>query len=60
MHIHIHSAGGEARFWIEPTVALANHTGFGKRQLRELHVLVEESEDVIRNAWTAHFGSDEH
>lgn len=60
MHVHVHSADGEAKFWIEPTVALANYTGLGKKQLRELQALVKENEDVIRNAWTAHFGSYEH
>lgn len=60
MHVHIQSADGEAKFWIEPTVALANHTGFSERQLRELQALAEEHEDVIRSAWTTHFGSDEH
>lgn len=60
MHVHIQSADGEAKFWIEPTVALADHTGFGKKQLRELHLLVEENEDVISNAWAEHFGSNEH
>ena len=58
MHVHIHSAGGEAKFWIEPTVALSAYTGLSKKQLRELQVLVEENENVIRNAWTTHFGSD--
>jgi len=60
MHIHIQSADGEAKFRIEPTVALANYAGFGKKQLRELQALVEENEDVIRSAWKDHFGSDEH
>ncbi len=60
MHVHIHSADGEAKFWIEPTVALATYTGLSKKQLRELQVSVEENEDVIRNAWTTHFRSHEH
>ena len=60
MHVHIHSADGEAKFWIEPTVALATYTGLSKKQLRELQGLVEENEDVIRNTWTTHFGSNEH
>ena len=60
MHVRIHSADGEAKFWLEPTVALANYTKISEKQLRELQVLVEENEDVIRNAWTTHFGSHEH
>jgi Domain of unknown function (DUF4160) len=60
MHVHIQSADGEAKFWIEPTVTLANQVGFSKKQLNELHKLVEENRHVIRDAWQKHFGSDEH
>ena len=57
MHIHIRSADGEAKFWLEPTIALATYTGFRKKQLKELQELVERNEHVIRNAWNKHFGS---
>jgi len=33
-HIHITSPSGEAKFWIEPIVALADYHGFSERQLR--------------------------
>ena len=57
MHVHVRSAEGEAKFWLEPTVALATYTGFSKKQLRELQELVEGNENVIRDAWEKHFGS---
>ena len=57
MHIHIRSADGEAKFWLEPTIALATYTGFRKKQLKELQELVERNERVIRNAWNKHFGN---
>jgi hypothetical protein len=60
VHVHVQSADGEAKFWLEPTVALAHHAGLSRKQLRELQGLVEEHEDVIRSAWETHFGSDEH
>lgn len=55
MHIHISSADGEAKFWLEPVVALADATGLAARQLRELQQLVEEHRDEIENAWKQHF-----
>lgn len=55
LHVHITSPDGEAKFWLEPTIALANYVGFDERQLRVLQKLVEEREDDIRNAWTKHF-----
>jgi hypothetical protein len=60
MHVHIQSPDGEAKFWIEPTIALANHAGFSKKQLGELQLLVEENKYVIRDAWQKHFGSNQH
>ena len=58
MHVHIQSSDGEAKFWIEPEVILANQVGFNKKQLKELQILVEENRHVIRDAWQKHFGSD--
>lgn len=40
MHIHILSPEGEAKFWIEPVVALADYSGFSSRQIRELAKVV--------------------
>ena len=36
MHIHVSSAHGEAKFWLEPEVALARNYRFTNRQLREV------------------------
>lgn len=55
MHVHVISPEGEAKFWIEPIVSLASHSGFDKRQLTQLHKLVEEHENEIRRAWQDHF-----
>jgi hypothetical protein len=35
MHIHVVSPDGEAKFWIEPIVALANYSGFSIKQLND-------------------------
>lgn len=56
MHVHVAGNDGEAKFWIEPTVELANSIGFSGKQLRELLALVEEHRDEIREAWQRHFG----
>ena len=31
MHVHITSPDGEAKFWIEPLVALANYSGYSEK-----------------------------
>ncbi len=55
MHIHISCPTGEAKFWIEPIVALADHGGLSARELRSLQRLVEERRDEIESAWKKHF-----
>lgn len=55
MHIHITSPDGEAKFWIEPIVALADYKGFSNRQLTELKKVVEEHAKEIEKAWKKHF-----
>ena len=57
IHIHITNHEGEAKFWIRPVVALANHYGFTSKQLRELQKVVEAHSDEITRAWKKHFKS---
>jgi len=56
VHIHVVGPDGEAKFWIDPVVALATHVGFSRQRIKKLQTLVEEHEDEIRKAWNAHFG----
>lgn len=55
MHIHIWSPDGEAKFWIEPVVALADYKGFSKRQITELKKVVEKHAQEIEKVWKKHF-----
>ena len=57
MHVHVTCADGEAKFWLEPIIALAVSHGLSKKQLSLIQSLVEEHNDEIRKAWKAHFGS---
>lgn len=56
MHVHVSHTDGEAKFWIEPRLELALNTGLSPSQLREAIGIVQEHEEVIRNAWLMHFG----
>jgi hypothetical protein len=56
MHIHVHCADGEAKFWLEPMVELAQNSGLSSRQLHTVRSLIEAHEDGIRTAWEKHFG----
>ena len=55
MHVHVISPDGEAKFWLEPMIALAVNKGLGAAELNELKHIVEERQDEIRDHWQRHF-----
>jgi hypothetical protein len=57
IHVHVHCPDGEAKFWLEPKIALAQNLGLSGRQLRQAQTLVERHADEIRDAWRKHFDS---
>ena len=57
MHVHVHAARGEAKFWLEPKIELARNYGLSQSQVTAALSLIREHEDEIRKAWKAHFGS---
>ncbi len=56
MHVHIQSGKGEAKFWLEPEVALAQSHGLSPKELRKLRTVVEDKRDEIEKKWRKHFG----
>lgn len=56
MHIHVHSADGEAKFWIEPSVELSESHGLRKTDIARIEELIRDHENDIRDAWNRHFG----
>ena len=55
MHVHVQGQGGEAKFWLEPSIELAQNYGLGQASLRVAKRLIEEREDEIGSAWDTHF-----
>jgi hypothetical protein len=51
MPIHISSPDGEAKFWLEPSVELADCTGFKKKDLGNLQKTVEEQANEFKLTW---------
>jgi len=56
-HVHVVSPEGEAKFWLEPIVSLAEKTNLNARQLKELQGVIERKKDEINRAWNKHFKS---
>jgi len=50
------STRGEAKFWLEPEIELAQSPGLRESELREVKNLIEERAGEIRDAWRKHFG----
>ena len=57
LHVHVVCGDGEAKFWLEPHVLLAEHTGVDAQQLRRIQTIVEEHRDEFIHSWHQHFGS---
>ncbi len=57
MHVHVNHSDGEAKFWVEPAIALAQNFGLSSQQLRLAEEIVRSHEQRIRTAWHQHFGS---
>ena len=55
MRVHVGSPDGEAKFWLEPILSLATHTGLSARELGRMQQAVEEHHAEIVRAWRAHF-----
>ncbi|HNT25845.1 MAG TPA: DUF4160 domain-containing protein [Anaerolineales bacterium] len=55
MHVHVESSDGKAKFWLEPFVALADFRGLKQHEIKEIQQMVEEHEEVFRDAWHEHF-----
>jgi Domain of unknown function (DUF4160) len=56
-HVHVYCGSGEAKFWLEPDIELAENFGLTRKQLAEVHAIIEERENEIVNAWKRHLGS---
>ena len=53
--MHVAHPDGEAKFWLTPKIALANHIGLSEPQLREAQAVVELHLKEIADAWHRHF-----
>ncbi|NOT84378.1 MAG: DUF4160 domain-containing protein [Methylococcaceae bacterium] len=57
MHVHVLHSDGEAKFWLEPSIELAQNFGLSARELKEAEGLVRLHKQEIQDAWNKHFPS---
>ena len=55
MHVHVFSPDGEAKFWLASQIELALGKGLRPVELTELHRVIEERQDEIRQHRHRHF-----
>ena len=55
-HVHVQHASGEAKFWLEPRLELAQNYGLTSSRLNTALRIIQEHQDDIRAAWAKHFG----
>jgi len=55
MDVHVYCGDGEAKFWLEPQIELANNFRLSRAQLREIEQIIEVHHDELKHAWHKHF-----
>lgn len=55
IHVHVPCPEGEAKFWLEPEVGLAQNYGLKPQQAKEAEMIVKEHKNEITSAWKRHF-----
>ena len=54
-HVHVVSSNGEAKFWLEPVVALADTEGFKSKELLKIQKIVETNHEEFIKSWKKFF-----
>lgn len=57
IHVHVTSPDGEAKFWLEPIVSLADFYGLNSKQLNDVKKIVEKNQNEIKKAWKKFFSN---
>ncbi len=55
MHVHVHCADGEVKFWLEPEIELSKNYRLSRKRLKEVEQIIEEHIDELKAAWKKHF-----
>jgi CRISPR/Cas system-associated endonuclease Cas1 len=56
IHVHVIREQKQCKFWLEPTVELAENRGFKKHELNEIEKIVKQNEKDFKERWRKHFG----
>ena len=55
-HVHVDKDGCSAKFWLRKVV-LADNLGFAKKELHELHGIINQHQQHLLDQWNEYFGA---
>jgi len=55
MHIHVRTADGEMKIWLEPYVELDKNYGIKNKDVLEILKIAMEKSDDFQKMWKKHF-----
>lgn len=50
-HTHVDRNGMSAKFWLDPTVSLAENYGFNRQELRQIERIILTHVEILRDEW---------
>lgn len=53
-HIHVHAAGDQAKFWLDP-IDLASNFGFNAHELNAIERIIEQHHAQLLEKWHEYF-----
>jgi len=54
-HIHVVQDDKQCKFWLEPTIEMAENNGFKEFELNEILKIIIKNETEFNNKWNKHF-----
>jgi len=54
-HVHVVQGAKQCKFWLEPTIEIADNNGFRKFELNEILKIITKNETEFKNKWNQHF-----
>jgi hypothetical protein len=55
LHIHVMKGEKVAKFWVEPTIAVAQNYGMNPSELTKLAKIINNRKELIRESWNEYF-----
>lgn len=54
-HVHVSSADGEMKVWLEPEISIAKVVNLGSHEVSEILATISKRREEIDAEWTKHF-----